>query len=67
MFEAGDMRELGLVSEQVPKGSAAGRANALAHDMVRRFGGHARLRKQAIWGLSGMPLPAAMQLARSPR
>jgi hypothetical protein len=35
--------------------------------MVRRFGGHAELRKQAIWRLSGMPLPAAMQLARSPR
>jgi enoyl-CoA hydratase len=67
MFDVGKMRELGLVSEQVPKGSAAERASALAHDMVRRFGGYAELRKQAIWRLSGMPLPAAMQLARSPR
>jgi enoyl-CoA hydratase/carnithine racemase len=64
---AAKMRELGLISEQTTTGLAGVRATELAHDMVRRFGGQGEFRKRAIWRLSGMPLPAAMQLARSPR
>jgi len=67
LFEASEMRALGLVSEQTATGLAGVRAKELAHDMVRRFKGTRDFRKQAILRLSGMPLPAAMQLARSPR
>jgi enoyl-CoA hydratase len=67
IFGVTEMRALGLVSEQTTRGSAGVRATDMAHDLVRRFGGHRDFRKQAIWRLSGMPLPAAMQLARAPR
>jgi enoyl-CoA hydratase len=67
IFRGGQMRKIGLVSEQTTTGMAAVRATELAHDMVQRFGGHRDFRKQTIWRLSGMSLPAAMQLARSPR
>jgi len=67
IFGAATMREIGLVSEQAAKGLAGVRAIELAHGMVQRFGGHRDFRKQAIWRLSGLPLPAAMQLARTPR
>jgi len=67
IFDAAEMREIGLVSEQAGKGLAQVRASELAHGMVERFGGARDFRKQAIWRLSGMPLPTAMQLARSPR
>ena len=67
IFGAAKMREIGLVSEQSAEGLAGVRATELAHGMVQRFGGHRDFRKQAIWRLSGMPLPTAMQLARSPR
>jgi len=65
ILDAAKMRELGLVSEHIAKGCAGMRACELAHDMVRRFGRHGGFRKQAIWRLSGIPLPAAMQLARA--
>ena len=67
IFGATEMREMGLVSEQATSGSAAARAIELAHGMIQRFRVQSDFRKQAIWRLSGMPLPAAMQLARSPR
>ena len=66
ILDAGEARAIGLASELAPRGHAGARASELAHDMVRRLGG-ADFRKQAIWRLSGMPLPAAMQVARSPR
>jgi enoyl-CoA hydratase/carnithine racemase len=66
LLEAADMRKLGLVSELAAKGAAAVRALELAQDMVRRFGPGRDFRKPAIWGLSGLPLPAAMRIARSP-
>ncbi|MGH8662873.1 MAG: enoyl-CoA hydratase/isomerase family protein [Burkholderiales bacterium] len=66
ILAAAEMRAIGLVSELTPKGRASARASELAHDMVQRFG-RGDFRKQAIWRLSGMPLPAAMQTARSPR
>lgn len=66
ILAAAEARAIGLASELSPKGHAGARASELAHDMVRRFGG-AGFRKQAIWRLSGMSLPAAMQTARSPR
>lgn len=67
IFGAAEMRNLGLVSELASRGGSALCASGLAHDLVRRFGGGRDFRKQAIWGLSGTPLPAAMRMARSPR
>jgi enoyl-CoA hydratase/carnithine racemase len=67
VFDAVGMLERGLVNEQVATGTAAGRASALAQELVHRFGGSSGFRKEVIWRLSGMPLPAAMQLARSRR
>jgi enoyl-CoA hydratase/carnithine racemase len=64
---AAEMREAGLVSELAPAGAAAARAIGLAHAMIGRFAGARDFRKQAIWGLSGIPLPAAMRIARSVR
>ena len=66
ILAAAEARANGLVSALAPRGHAGERAGELAHDMVRRFG-RADFRKQAIWRLSGMPLPAAMQTARSLR
>ena len=67
ILDAAQMREAGLVNDQAEKGSAHVRAAELAHGMVKRFGGVRDFRKQAIWRLSGLPLPTAMRLARSPR
>jgi enoyl-CoA hydratase/carnithine racemase len=67
LFSATQMRELGLISELAAGAGAAVRAIELAHDMSRRFASGRDFRKQAIWRLSGMPLPAAMQVARSVR
>jgi len=64
---AAKMQELGLVSELAAEGAATIRATELAHAIVQRFGAGRDFRKQAIWRFSGMPLPAAMQIARSPR
>ena len=66
-ISATEMRELGLVSELVAGPGAAPRAIELAHDMSRRFSGGCDCRKQAIWRLSGMALPTAMQMARTVR
>jgi len=66
-IEAVQMRKLGLVSDLVASGTAASRATELAHEMARRFGVGRDFRKQAILGLSGVPLPAAMRTARLPR
>lgn len=67
VMDAAGMRDLGLVSELAARGAAASRAGELARDMARRFGPGCDFRKQAIWGLSGVPLPAAMHSARLPR
>ena len=63
---ANAMRKMGLISELAGAGEAAARATALAHSMIQRSR-NSDFRKQAIWRLSGMPLPAAMAFARSPR
>jgi enoyl-CoA hydratase/carnithine racemase len=66
VLDAAKMQELGLVSDVTPAGAAAAQAIELAHAMIRRFDGN-DFRKQAIWSLSGVPLPAAMRMARTPR
>lgn len=66
-LEPARMREIGLVTAVTAAGRAAERAREIADGMVRRFEGRRDFRKRAIWGLSGLPLPAAMQSARSPR
>ena len=61
---AAQMRELGLVSEVAATGHSVSCAVELAHAIARRFGPGRDVRKQGIWALSGVPLPAAMQSAR---
>jgi len=67
IFSATEMRQLGLISELASGTGAAARAVELAHAMSRRFATGCDFRKQAIWRLSGMPLPTAMQMARTVR
>jgi enoyl-CoA hydratase len=61
------MLEAGLLSEVTAKGGAAAAALAAAQGMAERFANAQSFRKQNIWSLSGMALPAAMNLARMPR
>ena len=61
------MSEARLVSEVTAKGGAVAAAMAAAHGMAKRFSNAQAFRKRNIWSLSGMPLPAAMSLARMPR
>lgn len=67
VFTADELRDLGLVSDVVEQGAAAAKAMQLARDLARRFGVGRSFRKQAVWSLSGMPLPAAMRIARAVR
>lgn len=67
LLDAAEMRAAGLVSELAAAGAASARAIELAGTMADRFAHPSAFRKQAIYGLSGVPLPAAMRIARSPR
>lgn len=64
---AADMHQARLLSDVTPKGGAAAAVMNMASDMARRFAGTQSFRKRNIWALSGLPLPAAMRLARMPR
>lgn len=64
---AREMSEARLLSQVTAKGEAAATALHAAHGMAQRFASAQAFRKREIWGLSGMPLPAAMSLARRPR
>jgi enoyl-CoA hydratase len=64
---AADMLEAGLLSEVTAKGGAAAAAMVAAQGMAERFANAQAFRKRNIWSLSGMALPAAMNLARMPR
>ncbi len=66
ILSAAQMREARLVSQVTAKGEAAAIALAAAYDMAKRFSSARAFRKRNIWSLSGMPLPAAMSLARRP-
>ena len=66
ILSAADMSDARLVSEVTAKGGAAAAAMAAAHGMANRFPNAQAFRKRNIWSLSGMPLPAAMNLARMP-
>lgn len=67
ILSAEDMSDARLVSQVTAKGGAAAAAMAAAHGMAKRFPNAQAFRKRNIWSLSGMPLPAAMSLARMPR
>lgn len=66
ILSAKDMGEARLVSQVTAKGGAAVAAMDAAHGMAKRFANAQAFRKRNIWSLSGMPLPAAMRLARMP-
>jgi len=61
------MADFGLLNRAAATGAAAATALATAKSMARRFPQARAFRKQDIWNLSGLPLPAAMRLARTPR
>lgn len=61
------MREARLLSDVTAKGAAIDRAMDMARGMAQRFATTQGFRKRPIWSLSGLPLPAAMNLARLPR
>jgi enoyl-CoA hydratase len=67
ILSAADMNEARLLSQVTPKGGAAAAAMDMARAMAQRFALPHAFRKRNIWSLSGMPLPAAMNLARMPR
>ena len=62
-----EMRESRLVTDVAPKGGAAAAAQAMARQMAQRFATSQGFRKRNVWSLSGLPLPAAMNIARLPR
>jgi enoyl-CoA hydratase len=64
---AADMHEARLLSQVTDKGGAAAAAIDTARGMAQRFANTQAFRKRNIWSLSGMPLPAAMNLARMSR
>ena len=53
-----------LVNKVVPKGQALAEATTAAKAMATRFADVNAAQKRQIWGLSGLPLPYAMSLAR---
>ena len=66
ILRAEDMCEARLLSQVTAKGKAAATAIDAAHGMAKSFPSAQAFRKRNIWSLSGMSLPAAMRLARSP-
>jgi enoyl-CoA hydratase len=67
ILSAAQMREALLLSQVTAKGRALAAALDAARGMHQRFGPAQSFRKRNIWSLSGVPLPAAMSLARMPR
>lgn len=67
VLDASGMRQSGLLNQITPKGGSAAAAMDAARSIAQRFPDTHALRKRNIWSLSGLPLPAAMQLARIPR
>ena len=66
VLSAAQMHAALLLSEVTAQGGAVSAAIATAHAMSRRFAQAPSFRKRHIWSLSGMSLPAAMNLARMP-
>lgn len=66
ILSAADMNDARLVCEVTAKGKAAAAAMDAAQGMAKSFASAQAFRKRNIWSLSGMPLPAAMNLARMP-
>jgi len=64
---AQEMSDAGLVSRVATPGTAASTALATAQAMAQRFPDARSFRKQSIWSMSGVPLPAAMRMARMPK
>jgi enoyl-CoA hydratase len=67
ILSAQDMSAAGLLTDVTAKGGAITVAMDAAHRMAQRFSSAQAFRKRNIWSLSGLPLPAAMNLARMPR
>lgn len=67
ILSVAQMHEASLLSQVTAKGGAVAAALEAARGMAQRFGQAKSFRKRNIWSLSGLPLPAAMNLARMPR
>jgi enoyl-CoA hydratase len=61
---AADMQQARLVNQVTSTGQAASTALEMAKGMAQRFPSRQAFRKQDIWSLSGVSLPAAMNMAR---
>ena len=59
-------RELRLANWVVPKGKALDAACEQGEALIHRFKSPDAFQKRLIWGLSGVPLPVAMQGLRGP-
>jgi enoyl-CoA hydratase len=66
VLSAAEMHEARLLSQVTDKGGAAAAAIDTARSMAQRFAHTQAFRKRNIWSLSGLSLPAAMNLARMP-
>ena len=63
---ASRLEQLRLVNRVAASGQALHSAIDLAQDMAEHFGSAMAFRKEQIWQFSGLPLPTALSLARSP-
>jgi enoyl-CoA hydratase len=66
VLSAAEMNQARLLNQTTVQGGAAAAAMEAACGMAQRFQSTQAFRKRNIWSLSGMPLPAAMNLARMP-
>jgi enoyl-CoA hydratase len=66
VLSAAEMNQARLLNQTTVQSGAAAAAMEAAHSMAQRFQSAQAFRKRNIWSLSGMPLPAAMNLARMP-
>ena len=65
IMDAPRLERLRLVSRVVPSGRALSQAIGVAKDMAQRFGSATAFRKEQIWQFTGLPLPTALNLART--
>ncbi len=64
-MDAPRLERLRLVNRTIPAGQALPAAMEMATDMAQRFGSAEAFRKEQIWQLTGLPLPTALNLART--
>ena len=64
-MDAPRLEGLRLVNRTTQPGQALDAALEMARDMAQRFGAAGAFRKELLWRLTGLPLPTALDLART--